>query len=668
MIGVRVKRRPFLYPGEEVRPAREPQLKLQGATKFAIETGRIRLVATAGLFGAAFLMIGLRIVDLMVMSDETPAVYARAHTAARSPLARADIVDRNGIIIATNLPTDNLYADTHAVPDAKDAATKLTATFPDLKYDDVVRHMSSGQRFIYLRRNLTPEEKVAANRLGIPGVYFEESESRAYLHSSLFAQVLGNTDPDNHGLSGIEKTFDKKLAASDTPLQLSLDVRVQSAVHESLSAAIARFHAAAGSAVVMDAHSGEILAMVSLPDYDPKAVGKASQDARFNRATLGLFEMGSAFKLFTAAMALETGSANLNSTYDTAEPIKIGRFTIHDDHPLNRRLSVPEILVHSSNIGAAKMALEAGTETQKSYLKKFGLLSQLELEVPERGTPQFPSTWRDVNTITISYGHGISVTPVHMAAGVAALVNGGMLYAPTLIHRTADDVPAGKRVISEKTSDAMRAMMRMIATVEGGTGRQADAAARGYDIGGKTGSAEKVGARGGYSKSTNRTVFVAAFPIAAPRYVVFVMLDEPHGIKETYNFATAGWNAAPTAGTIVNKIGPMLGVYPVGYDDNFAPLNTLMQAYTNSGGDPYSKPMLVKNDAVPPASGAKTPAPVAEAPSVDPFGESDAEAETEENANGIGELIGTLRAEGARNINDGDLPSPHSTGGTGAAQ
>ena len=650
MIGVRVKRRPFLYPGEEVRPSREPQLKLHGATKYAIEMGRIRLMATAGLFGAAFLMIGLRIVDLMVLTDETPAVYSRTHGAARSPMARADIVDRNGIIIATNLPTDNLYADTHAVPDAKEAAKKLAATFPDLKYDDLLHRLSSGQRFIYLRRNLTPEDKVIANRLGIPGVYFEEAESRAYLHSSLFAQVIGNTDLDNHGISGIEKNFDKKLAASDTPLQLSLDVRVQSAVHESLAASIARFHAVAGSAVVMDAHSGEILSMVSLPDYDPKAVGTASQDSRFNRATLGLFEMGSAFKLFTAAMALETGSATLNSTYDTAEPIKIGRFTIHDDHPLNRRLSVPEILVHSSNIGAAKMALDAGTETQKSYLKKFGLLSQLELEVPERGTPQFPSSWRDVNTITISYGHGISVTPVHMAASVAALVNGGTLYTPTLMHRT--EAPVGKRVLSEKTSDAMRAMMRMIATVEGGTGRQADAAARGYDIGGKTGSAEKVGARGGYSKSTNRTVFVAAFPIAAPRYVVFVMLDEPHGIKETYNFATAGWNAAPTAGTIVNKIGPMLGVYPVGHDDNFAPLNTLMQAYTNTGGDPYAnKPMLVKSETPTTHAEAKAPAAVAE-PDVDPFGESDSEKEDEENTNPIGELIGTL----------------NHTGGSGAAQ
>ena len=647
MIGVRVKRRPFLYPGEEVRPSREPQLKLQGATKYAIEMGRIRLMATAGLFGAAFLMISLRIVDLMVLNDETPAVYSRTHDAARSPMARADIVDRNGIIIATNLPTDNLYADTHAVPDAKEAAAKLAATFPDLKYDDILRHLSSGQRFIYLRRNLTPEDKVIANRLGIPGVYFEEAESRAYLHSSLFAQVIGNTDPDNHGLSGIEKTFDKKLATTDAPLQLSLDVRVQSAVHESLAASITRFHAAAGSAVVMDAHSGEILAMVSLPDYDPKAVGTASQDSRFNRATLGLFEMGSAFKLFTAAMALETGSATLTSTYDTAEPIKIGRFTIHDDHPLNRRLSVPEILVHSSNIGAARMALDAGTETQKSYLKKFGLLSQLELEVPERGTPQFPSSWRDVNTITISYGHGISVTPVHMAASVSSLVNGGTLYTPTLIHRAVSETPVGKRVISEKTSDAMRAMMRMIATVDGGTGRQADAAAKGYDIGGKTGSAEKVGSRGGYSKSSNRTVFVAAFPIAAPRYVVFVMLDEPHCIKETYNFATAGWNAAPTTGIIVNKIGPMLGVYPVDHDDNFAPLNTLMQAYTNTGGDPYgNKPMLVKSDAPAVTHTAtaepKALVPVAGPSVVDPFGETDSESESEENTNPIGDLIGTM--------------------------
>lgn len=579
------KRRPFLFPGEEVKPSREPKLRLHGATKHAIETGRMRLVVTAGLVAVAFTMIGVRLIDLMVLGDG-PTAIARAREPGRSPMARADIVDRNGVIIATNLPTVNLFADAAAIPDAKIAATKLAATLPDLKYDELMKRLTSGQRFVYLRRNLTPDEQLAVNRLGIPGVSFENSESRAYLQSSLFAHITGNTDPDNHGVAGVEKTFDEALITKSEPLTLSLDVRVQHAVHESLAHAVSRFHAVGASAVVMDVNTGELLAMVSLPDYDPKAMGDASIDSRFNRSTLGLYEMGSTFKLFTTAMALESGAAKIDSEFDASEPIKIGRFTISDYHGLKRTLSVAEIMVHSSNIGAAKMALEAGTETQKEYMRKFGLLTPLHLELPEVGTPQFPATWREINTITIAYGHGISVTPVHVAAGVSSLVNGGILYPPTLIRQNPGDRPEGKRVISRPTSDAMRALMRMVVDAPGGTGRQADVP--GYLVGGKTGSADKVSAHGGYLKSSNRTIFVSAFPIDAPRYVVFVLLDEPKGIKETYNFATAGWNAVPTVGDIVAKIGPMLGVFPLGHDDNFQPLVSLMAAYTNGGKDEYA--------------------------------------------------------------------------------
>ncbi|MBX7198184.1 MAG: penicillin-binding protein 2 [Rhodospirillaceae bacterium] len=583
MIGRTPKRRPFLFPGEEVKPSREPKLRLHGATKHAIETGRMRLVVTAGLVAVAFSLVGVRLVDLMVLGDG-PSVMTRVREPGRSPMARADIVDRNGVIIATNLPTVNLFADAVAVPDAKIAAAKLTATLPDLKYDDVLKRLTSGQRFIYLRRNLTPDEQLAVNRLGIPGVSFENSESRAYLQSSLFAHITGNTDPDNHGIAGVEKTYDDALTTKNEPLALSLDVRVQHAVHESLAHAVNRFHAVGGSSVVMDVNTGEILAMVSLPDYDPKAVGDANTESRFNRSTLGLYEMGSTFKLFTTAMALESGAAKIDSEFDASQPIKIGRFTINDYHGLKRTMSVAEIMVHSSNIGAAKMALEAGTETQKEYLRKFGLLTPLKLELPETGSPQYPSTWREINTITISYGHGISVTPVHVAAGVASLVNGGILYPPTIIRRST--APEGKRVISRPTSDAMRALMRMVVDAPGGTGRQADVP--GYLVGGKTGSADKVSAHGGYLKASNRTIFVSSFPIDAPRYVVFVLLDEPKGIKETYNFATAGWNAVPTTGDIVAKIGPMLGVFPLGHDDNFQPLVSLMAAYTNGGKDEYA--------------------------------------------------------------------------------
>ncbi len=594
MINVRpAHRRLFLYPGEEVKPSHEPKLRLQGTTTRTLETGRMRLLMTAGIFGMAFAMIGLRLVDLMVLK-EGPTVIAKPHGIARPATARADIVDRNGVIVATNLPTVNLYADTHKVPEAKEAAEKLTATLPDLKYDEVFKHLTSGQRFIYLRRNLTPAEQMAVNRLGIPGLSFEDSESRVYTQSSLFAHVVGVTDPDNHGVAGVEKTFDDALATGQQPLQLSLDVRIQHAVHESLAAAIVRYRAEAGTAVVMDVRNGELLAMVSLPDYDPKSMGTASKDSRFNRTTLGLYEMGSTFKLFTAAMALENGTARIGSRYDASTPIKIGRFTIGDFHGLNRMESVPEILIHSSNIGAAKMALEAGTDAQKAFLKKIGLLSPLRLELPETGTPQFPSTWRDINTITIAYGHGISVTPVHVVAAVSALVNGGTLYPPTIIRRAAGQMPPGTQVISAKTSEEMRAMMRLIVLY--GSGKQADA--KGYLVGGKTGSAEKTTVHGGYSENALRTSFVATFPVDAPRYVVLVLLDEPHGTKETFNFATAGWNAAPTVGTIVNKIGPMLGVFPMGHADTFQPLTGLMQIYgTTETHNEYAGPTVVKTSA-----------------------------------------------------------------------
>jgi cell division protein FtsI (penicillin-binding protein 3) len=607
VMNVRPQRRQlFLYPGEEVKPSREPKLRLQGTTTRAVETGRMRLIVTAGLFGFAFAMIGIRIVDLMVLNDGPSVSSSSSRGVARAPTARADILDRNGVIVATNLPTVNLYADTHKVPDARLAADKLTATLPDMKYADIIKHLASGQRFIYLRRNLTPAEQMSVNRLGIPGLSFEDSESRAYPHSSLFAHVVGVTDPDNHGLAGVEKTFDDVLGQRQDPLRLSLDVRVQHAVRESLAESIVRFRAAGGSAVVMDAHNGEILSMVSMPDYDPKIMGTASKDSRFNRTTLGLYEMGSTFKLFTAAMALEAGTAQLSSRYDASAPIKIGRFTITDYHGLNRWEAVPEILIHSSNIGAAKMALEAGADTQKAFLRKIGLLSPLRLELPEVGTPQFPSTWRDINTITISYGHGISVTPVHVVSAVSALVNGGVLYPPTIIHRAPGNAPEGRRVISDKNSEAMRAMMRMVVLY--GSGKQADA--KGYMVGGKTGSAEKTTKRGGYSESSLRTSFVGAFPIDAPRYVVLVLLDEPRGTKETYNFATAGWNAAPTVGNIVTKIGPMLGVFPMGHEDNFQPLTGLMQIYgPNEGGKSEygatNAPVVVKASA-PPAPAATT--------------------------------------------------------------
>jgi cell division protein FtsI (penicillin-binding protein 3) len=573
------KNRPFLYPGEEAKPAGRPKLRLYGMTMHAIETGHMRLFVTAGLFGLAFAAIGLRIVDLMVLkSGESVPRVARSFSAPAPPAGRADIIDRNGVIVATNLPTVNLYADAQKVPNAREATDKLLRVLPELKYDDVLRRVSSAQRFIYLARHLTPQQQKEVNDLGIPGLGFEAAQRRIYPHGSLFSHTIGATDADNIGVAGVERTFDESLTHDSQPLQLSLDVRVQHVVREQLAASITRYRATAGSAVVMDVKSGELLSMVSLPDFDPKGLGAASTDARFNRATLGVYEMGSTFKLFTAAMALEVGSANLATVVDASEKLKYGRFTISDYRGLYRPMTVPEVLIHSSNIGAARMALAAGIDTQKEYMKKLGFLAPLRLEMPETGSPQFPQTWREINAVTISYGHGLSVTPVHVVNAVSALVNGGTLHTPTIVKRTG--APQGERIFSEKTSDSIRALMRLI--VLDGSGRQADA--QGYLVGGKTGSAEKITLQGGYSRSSNHTSFVAAFPIDAPRYVILVMLDEPKGTRETANFATAGWNAAPTVGRIVSQIAPLLRVYPIGHADSFEPLVSLIPLYAAKKG------------------------------------------------------------------------------------
>ena len=576
-------RRPFLYPGEELKPHRELKVHIPGTAAHAVETGRMRLIVTASLFGLAFTMIGARLVDLMVL-DSNPILPVTAVQEAPPPFNRANITDRNGVVVATNVPTVNLYADSSLVLDVKEATDKLTATLPDLVYGDVIKRLSSGQRFIYLRRNLTPTEQMDVNRLGIPGVYFEDSESRVYPQGALLAHVLGNTDPDNHGIAGIERTFDELLTDGRKPLALSLDARVQHAVRKTLAAGIAKFQAKAGSGVVMDVSNGEILALVSLPDYDPKSMGQASADARFNRATLGLYEMGSTFKLFTTATALETGSARLDTFHDAREPISIGRYTINDYRGGQKRwLTIPEILIHSSNIGAAKMAIDFGAEVQKDYLSKFGLMSPLHLELPEVGSPNYPSVWRESNIMNVAYGYGISVTPVHVVSAVSALVNGGTLYPPTIVRRTGGNPVDGGRVISKRTSGIMRALMRLV-VLEGA--KKADV--KGYVVGGKTGSAEKVSQYGNYVQSARRTSFVAAFPIDRPRYAVIIMLDEPQGIEETYNFATAGWNAAPTAGNVIANVAPLLGVYPMGHAENFQPLAALLQVY-GSGNHPDAR-------------------------------------------------------------------------------
>lgn len=537
-------------------PAKPDTVKLDGHAKQAIETGRNRLILAGCLIALAFTAVGARVLELSAMHGRGEPMVGSGEGDTTYTLGRADIVDRNGLLVATSLRTPSLYADPKEILDAEDAALRLSTVLPDLAPAETAAKLSSDRRFVWLKRNLTPREQQAVNGLGIPGLHFQDEWKRIYPQGDLTAHAVGFTDIDDHGIAGVERSFDDMLRGGRKPLRLSLDLRVQHIVREELAKQIATFDAIGGTGIVLDVGTGETIAMVSLPDFDPNAPGQMDPDTLFNRATLGVYEMGSTFKIFNTAMALETGTANMRSSYDATNPIHIARFTINDDHPKHRWLTVPEIFKFSSNIGSVKMALDAGTEAQRAFMAKIGMLRETAIELPERGRPMVPDPWRPINTMTIAFGHGLSVSPMHLVAGVAAIVNGG-IRRPVTILRT--DIPSpGERVVSKRTSVEMRKLMRLV--VEEGTGRKAEAP--GYFIGGKTGTAEKVGSHGSYKRKALLSSFVAAFPIQDPRYVVLIMVDEPHGTKETFGFATGGWVAAPAVSRIVERAAPLLGVAP----------------------------------------------------------------------------------------------------------
>jgi cell division protein FtsI (penicillin-binding protein 3) len=536
-----------------------PRVHIEGTKKSAMETGRNRLLVTGMVVFMAFALVGGRLIAVVTSSPDTTKKTART-TAKPNVATRGEIVDRNGIILATSLPIASLYADPQEILNVDEAADKLSVILPSLSREEFRVKLSGKGRFVWLRRNLTPQQVYNINALGIPGISFEDGERRVFPHGRTASHLLGMTDVDGKGIAGIERYFDDALRQAGHRVQLSIDLRIQAILHQELSAAVARFEALGAAGVILDAQTGEVAAMVSLPDFNPNNIGTMQGEAAFNRVTKGVYEMGSTFKLLTAAMALDSGKIKLEDRYDATKPIRIARFTIADYHPKNRWLSVPEILIYSSNIGSAKMALHLGGKMQKAYLRKLGLLRQLSVELPEVGTPLYPVSWRDINTMTISYGHGIAITPMQMVAAIATVVNGGYYLTPTLLKRDKPK-PGGdviQQVFSKKTSEKMRNLMRLV--VARGTGRKA--AVPGYRVGGKTGTAEKQ-RNGVYRKEALISSFVAAFPIEAPRYVLLVLVDEPKGNKSTYYYATGGWVAAPVIKKLVERIAPMVGIQPI---------------------------------------------------------------------------------------------------------
>ena len=540
------------------RQAPPEKIRIEGDRKTAIETGRNRLMVAGALFTAAFTVIGIRVIDVSVFSENTEPRYTRSIAKDEKHNGRADIVDRNGVLMATSLSTASLFANPRLVLDPEQAALKLATALPDIDVKVIEKKLRSNRGFVWLKRHLTPRQQYAVNRLGIPALNFQREARRMYPMGSLAAHALGFTDIDNKGLTGIERYFDKELRTRQDNMALSIDVRVQHVLEHELGVAMKKFSAIGAAGLVMDVTTGEVVAMSSLPSFDPNQPNAIAQDLRFNRTTLGVYEMGSTFKIFTTAMALDAGTVSLHGGYDATNPIRVARFTIRDFHAKKRWLSVPEIFMYSSNIGTAKMALDVGIPGHRNFLTTIGMMKPVAIELSETGSPLSPNRWREINSMTISFGHGLAVSPLHLVAGVSAMVNGGIYRTPTLIRRNPSETPVGKRVITAETSAKMRRLMRLV--VKNGTGR--NAAAPGYLVGGKTGTAEKVSGRG-YKKKALISSFVAAFPMHNPRYVVLAMLDEAKGTKETFGYATGGWVAAPVVGAVVRRIAPVLGMRPI---------------------------------------------------------------------------------------------------------
>lgn len=536
----------------------EPVLPLAPADRVAPRRESDRLLIIVAFFIGAFALLAGRLVDLTLFSDHTKAVLARG--AYVPPPLRAEILDRNGQTLATNLSVASVYADPKEIWDIHEAVSKLRAVFPALDAAKLEQRLTGKGRFVWVKRDIRAEDTAKLRNLGLPGLHITTEQRRAYLQGSLFAHVLGGVDIDGNGTAGVEKALNGRIIdRAQGALTLSLDLAVQHALRDELMAARSRFKAKGAAGLVMDVNTGELLALSSLPDFDPNLPGDPQADDRMNRATLGVYEMGSTFKILTTAMALDYQKVTLRSGYDARNPIHIGRYTIHDFHPERRWLTVQEIFLHSSNIGSAKMALDVGVEKHKAFLQKLGIMDRPSIEVAEVGRPIVPEKWHEVNTMTIAFGHGLAVSSIGLVKAVAPIVNGGSLVEPTLLRRAADVPVPERRVIMASTSKTMRQLMRDV--VLKGTGSKADVP--GYEVGGKTGTADKVSGRGYDRNKAVMASFLAIFPSHAPRYLVLVMIDEPQGTAETQGFVTAGMTAAPTAAEVIKRVGPILRVSPV---------------------------------------------------------------------------------------------------------
>ena len=530
-----------------------------------------RLLILGAVFLMAFGTVGARMGTLSASTPEEPRT---AYTGSSILAQRADITDRNGNILATNLATHSLYAQPPFMIEKERAARKLVEIFPDLDEERLIKDFTGKRKFLWIKKKISPEQMQQVHDLGEPGLMFGPREMRLYPNGSLAAHVLGGTSFGREGVhsaevigvAGVEKAFDSFLrdpANGGEPLRLSLDLTVQAATRRILYGGMKLMNAKGATSIMMDVHTGEVISVVSLPDFDPNdrprplTTGDQSDSPLFNRAVQGVYELGSTFKIFAVAQAMEQGLITPDTMIDTQGPLRWGKFRINDFHNYGPQLTATDVIVKSSNIGTARLAQQIGAEDQRAFLTKLGLLEPTALEMVEAPSikPLLPPNWSELSAMTISYGHGLSASPMHLAAAYSTIVNGGYKVEPTLL---AGGRPRGERVISEQTSAAARDMLRQVVV----RGTASFGEVEGYHVGGKTGTADKPKPNGGYYEDKVIATFASVFPAHDPRYVLIVTLDEPVETSGTEPRRTAGWTAVPVAAEIIRRTAPLLGLRP----------------------------------------------------------------------------------------------------------
>ena len=519
---------------------------------------KIKLSICGVLLTFSFLVIGYKTITLASIDKvSTTNISSKNQSMLFVKSNRGSIYDRNGELLATTIKVNSLNINPQEILNKNETIKKLKKIFPQLNNQSLRKKLNTRKRHLNLLREISPNEHVLLLKQGIEGIKIEPRNKRVYPNNNLVSHILGGTNIDGKGIAGIEKSFNNRLL-NGKDVTISIHNGIQYITEKILSEQIKKFEAEGGAGIVMNAKNGEIYAITSLPDYNANSYNSIFNENLFNRATKGIYELGSTLKLITAAVAFESGHVKESDVFDVSNPLRVSSRTIRDFHPLNYRLNIPEVIVHSSNIGSAKIAEKFGTSTQLKYLKSLGLMDKLNLEIPELGTPQVRKDGKLLSTMTISYGHGIAITLGHLASATATIVNDGIHVKPTLLISNQNQL--NDRIFSSETSKKMKSIMRLVVSSKHGTAKKAQAT--GYLVGGKTGTAEKVSQTGGYSKNQNIVAFTAAYPMNNPQFVITIMIDNPKGQKFSFGYRTAGWVAAPVIKKLVTRISPILNIKP----------------------------------------------------------------------------------------------------------